>query len=96
MHEITLESIKRTAGKLLVYFTALWCGPCKQITPYVEKLTEEQCISLVKVDMEANQPIAVQLNVRSLPTLILFRNGAEVGRRVGFITEKKLREFLWS
>jgi thioredoxin 1 len=71
---------------VLVDFYADWCGPCKMAEPILEELSEsyKDKISLVKINVDENQQTAGKFGVMSIPTTILFKDGNEVGRQVGF------------
>ncbi|HHX80961.1 MAG TPA: thioredoxin [Acholeplasmataceae bacterium] len=82
-------------GTILVDFYADWCGPCKMVSPIVDELSEDNndiAFRKVNVDEEAN--LAIRYNVRSIPTLILFKEGKEVDRVVGFAPKQKLQSWL--
>jgi thioredoxin len=64
-------------------FTAAWCGPCRQLKPVLEALSREYKIRLAEVDTDHDPAMAQQFNVRSVPTVVLMRDGREVGRFVG-------------
>lgn len=64
-------------------FTAAWCGPCRQLRPVLEALSREYKIRLAEVDTDHDPAMAQQFNVRSVPTVVLMRDGREVGRFVG-------------
>lgn len=83
------EVIKK---RVLVDFFANWCGPCKMLSPILEKVSDE--IEIVKVDVDAYQDLAREYGVMSIPCLVLFEDGKEVKRTVGFLPEPKLREFI--
>ena len=76
--------------KVLVDFYADWCGPCKMMAPVVEELAEELngVAKVGKVNVDNNQDLAMQFNVMSIPTLIVFKNGEVVKRFVG-VTDKQ-------
>lgn len=78
--------------RVLVDFYASWCGPCKMLSPIVEKVSGD--ISVMKVDVDSNQELAKRYGVMSIPCLILFENGKEIKRNVGFIPEEKLRKWI--
>jgi thioredoxin 1 len=72
-------------GITLIDFTAAWCGPCKVMEPVIHALAKEYAgrIKVVEVDVDEDQLLAQQFNVRSMPTFVLVRDGREVGRVVG-------------
>ena len=81
---------------VLVDFWAEWCGPCRMIAPVLETLAEEYSDSLkiAKLDVDRNPQTMMKFGVQSIPTLILFRDGAELERIVGFIPRGQLVERL--
>lgn len=74
-------------GVSLVDFWAGWCGPCKMLAPVIEELggKYEGKAVIAKVDVDAEPELARRFGVMSIPTVILFQNGAEVDRKVGFM-----------
>ena len=78
--------------RVLVDFYANWCGPCKMLGPVLEKVSDE--IKVLKVNVDENQDLARKYGVMSIPCIILFDNGKEVKRNIGFIPENKIREFI--
>ena len=78
--------------KILVDFYANWCGPCKMIAPQLEKV--ESDIKVVKVDVDEFEDLAKEYGVMSIPTLILFNEGKEIKRTIGFIDKEKIEKFI--
>lgn len=82
-------------GKVVVDFFATWCGPCKMLGPVFEKVSDEvNDVKFVKLDVDKFNDIARQYGVMSVPTLILFENGKEVKKEIGFMSEDKLKDFI--
>ena len=75
----------------LVDFFATWCSPCQMLSPILEEVSSEvgDTAKVLKVDIEKNMDFAGQYNVRSVPTLIIFKEGKEVWRKSG-LTEKNV------
>lgn len=79
---------------VLVDFWATWCGPCRMLAPIVEKLAEEDFIKVGKLDVDDCGEIAQIYQVNSIPTLILFKDGKVVDKKVGFLPEVALKNWI--
>ncbi|HHW79746.1 MAG TPA: thioredoxin [Acholeplasmataceae bacterium] len=88
MHEYTgqpFNDLLKENNLVLVQYYADWCNPCQMLKPILEELsTELTNIKFYRVDIEEYRDLAVNANVQSIPTVVLFKDGEEVGREKGF------------
>ena len=90
------QEVLKSEKPVLVDFYADWCGPCQMMGPVIEEISEELDgkAKVGKINVDENPDIAVEYNVMSIPTLIIFKNGKEVKRYVGVTSkEELLKEF---
>lgn len=78
----------------VVDFYATWCGPCKMFGPVFEDVSLKNDINFVKVDVDKYSEIAREYGVMTIPTVILFKDGVEVKRNIGFMSDEELSNFL--
>ena len=84
------DTVLKASVPVLVDFYADWCGPCKMVAPLVDEVAHQHIgkILVAKVDTDRAPEVATKYGIRSIPTLIIFRAGAEVERSTGFEPER--------
>lgn len=94
--QATLDQAAKDNQPVFVDFYADWCGPCQMAAPIVDKLAGEYAGKAVvaKVNVDENNDISGEHGVMSIPTVIIFKNGEEVDRKIGFPGEDGYREML--
>lgn len=86
------EIIKK--DKVIVDFYAEWCGPCKMLSPILEKVSEELKLDTYKVNVDEVEDVARRYGIMSIPTVMIFSKGKEVNKHVGYMEEEELKEFV--
>ena len=90
------KDVLQSGKAALVDFWAEWCGPCKMIAPLLNEAANEYAdrMSVVKLNVDENPNIAQKFGIRSIPTLILFKDGAVQAQKLGAMSKSQLTEFL--
>src|SRR5688500_8829942 len=92
------DEIEKGKGLSVVDFWAAWCGPCRMVGPIVEQLANEYegKVKVVKVDVDANQQTAMKFGIRSIPSILFFKDGKHIDTVVGAVPkaflERKIQE----
>ncbi len=90
------NDILKSKGYVLVDFWAEWCGPCRQLMPIVEGLATDKAnkLKVYKLNIEENPDTPAKLGIRGIPTLILFKDGKEVAKKVGSLPKESLYQWV--
>jgi len=81
---------------VLVDFYAVWCGPCKMMPPILKELKDKvgDDVRIIKIDVDKNQKLSAQYGIRSIPTLMLFKNGQAVWQQAGVASADQLQKVI--
>lgn len=91
------EQVINSPVPVLVDFWATWCGPCRMISPVVEKIAETaEGFSVGKVNVDEQESIAVDYRIAAIPTLLVFKGGNVVKKSVGLVSEEEIAEMISS
>ncbi|MEX1003220.1 MAG: thioredoxin [Crocinitomicaceae bacterium] len=90
------SDIIKSKSLVLVDFHATWCGPCKMLAPILKqvKANLKDKVKIVKIDIDKHQNLAGQLNVRGVPTMILYKNGEQVWRQSGVVQSQEIERII--
>lgn len=89
------NEVINNSGKVLVDFYADWCGPCKMIAPIIEEIANEHSeITVGKINVDNSPELAIQFNVSSIPTLILFENGSVSALKIGYADKQSILDMI--
>lgn len=97
---VSFNELIKSEIPILVDFSAEWCGPCKMLAPILKEVKTKvgDDAKIVKIDVDANPAISQSLQIRSVPTMMIFQNGEAKWRQSGVLSavqiEQKLREFM--
>lgn len=88
--------VLKSSTPVLVDFWATWCGPCKMIAPSLEEISEEMAgeVKIAKLDIDSNQQSAMNYGVRSIPTMLLFKDGQVAAQLVGAQPKGKIADWI--
>ena len=96
--ETFAEEVEQIEGVAMVDFWAAWCGPCRLVSPIVDELAHEYegQIKVAKVDVDASQRTAMRFNIRSIPSILFFKDGEHVDTVIGAVPKQALEQKLQS
>jgi thioredoxin 1 len=93
---MTFQEIINQDKPVLVDFFATWCGPCQMMSPILDEVKSnlQDSVSIIKIDVDKNQQVAAEYQVRGVPTLILFKNGKQLWRQSGVVSSNQLTQII--
>lgn len=92
------DDVLNSSGLVLVDFWAEWCGPCKQISPALDEISQEMgdALTVAKINIDENPNTPTKYGVRGIPTLMLFKDGAVAGTKVGASPKGQIEDWIKS
>ncbi len=81
-------------NKVIVDFYADWCGPCKMLSPVLDKISEEENIDIVKINVDNDPELAKEYGIMSIPTIIVFENGEEKNKNIGLCSKQDIKDMI--
>lgn len=90
------QEVLKSSGLVLVDFWAEWCGPCRQLTPILEEVSKNMDgkVKICKMNVDEAPNTASSFEIRSIPTMFLFKNGEKIDTKVGFNSQASIEEWL--
>jgi len=88
----SFENLITNDKPVLVDFFATWCGPCQMLTPILKQVKDNlgERITIIKIDVDKNQELASKLQVRGVPTMMLYQNGEQLWRQSGVLSKEEI------
>lgn len=88
----SFEELISSEKPVLVDFYATWCGPCQMLSPILKQVKDNlgERISIIKIDVDKNQELASRLQVRGVPTMMLYQNGKQLWRQSGVLSKEEI------
>lgn len=86
------EEILNSKEVVLVDFWADWCGPCKMLVPILEEIGDEKKVKICKINTDDEFDLATKFDIKSIPTIVVFKNGKEIDRIIGLRQKEELIE----
>ena len=89
------KEVLNSEQTVIVDFWAEWCGPCRMLAPELEAFANENTdIKVGKVNIDDETPLAIQYKVEVIPTIIVFKNGKEVNRSIGYVKKEQIKSLI--